>query len=127
MPAWQWWVRFLWLAAGVIGVLALALSVVENHSASLPQTNDACHEDVCAYAVRSMPLHPATIGEQLDAQRAVDYACRDYRACTKRQDAAADAAESGDSVNSNLNPTVREFWRKEAEREAKLKPNGSAD
>jgi hypothetical protein len=76
-----------------------------------------CHLDAaCAYAVRSLPLHPATVGEALDARRAVDEACSDYRACIKREADASDAPAA--SINSNLNPTVQEFWKKQAEKEA---------
>jgi hypothetical protein len=78
----------------------------------------ACEIDAdCIYAVRAIPLHPATVGEALDARRAVDVACRNYHACIKRE---ADAASGipGSSFNPNLNPTVQEFWKKQAEKEA---------
>jgi hypothetical protein len=83
-----------------------------------------CHAEckmdaACIYAVRSLPLHPATVGEAVDAQRAVEEACRDYHACLKRQEAAVDAPAS--SVNPNLNPSVQEFWKKQAEKEAPTK------
>jgi hypothetical protein len=76
----------------------------------------------CSYAVRSTPLHPATLGEAMDAQRATDEACRDYRACVKEEANGLSSPEAkaapATSVNPNLNPTVREFWRKQAEKEA---------
>jgi hypothetical protein len=45
-----------------------------------------CQVDAaCIYAVRSVPLHPATLGEAIDARSAVDQACRDYQECLKRE------------------------------------------
>jgi hypothetical protein len=125
MPRGQWIFVFCLLSVGII-VIAVTLYVAENPSNQTShQYYDPCHKDACAYAMRAMPLHPDTVGEELDAQRAVDVACRDFRACVKRDEAAAEAAQSGAGVNPNLNPTVREFWRKEAEREAKLKASPS--
>lgn len=79
-----------------------------------------CHaeckvDDACDYAARSVPLHPATLGEAMDAQRAVDVACRNFRACIKRETAAA--SPGAPAFNPDLNPAVREFWKKQAEKE----------
>ena len=35
-----------------------------------------------------MPLHPATLGEAVDAQHAIDVACESYQACLKSAEVA---------------------------------------
>jgi hypothetical protein len=90
--------------------------------AAIALSGQICHaackiDDACVHAIRSQPLHPATLGEALDAQRAVDVACRAQWACFKRE-ADGSSGTPGSSLNQDLNPTVREFWKKQAEKEA---------
>src|ERR1700683_3682674 len=97
-PRWQWSLRFLWLAV-VVGILAFAFSLRETNPTPFPKSDPYAGFEShrsnaswevsagCDYAARSVPLHPATIGEAMDAQRALDIACREYRTCIKREDA----------------------------------------
>jgi hypothetical protein len=63
-------------------VLLLALASSRYSAANGCEVDDACRD-----AVRAMPLHPATLGEAVDAQHAIDVACKSYRACLKSEDA----------------------------------------
>ena len=64
-------------------VLLLALVSSRYGAANGCEVDDACRE-----AARAMPLHPATLGEALDAQHAIDVACKSYQACLKSAEAA---------------------------------------
>jgi hypothetical protein len=113
-------------SAAAICIFAVAIVVYEGYNqdrAEIRRSKPDCEiSAACVYAVRSKTLHPTTLGEALDAERAMDIACASFRDCLKREEAATDRAASGNSFDPNINPTVREFWRKEAEREKALQP-----
>jgi hypothetical protein len=93
----------------VLGFTALFLV------ASFGQICDAkCKvDDACDRAARSIPLYPATLGEALDARRALDIACQNYRACIEREDANLLPTEPEPPTL----PDLHEVWRKRAEAE----------
>jgi hypothetical protein len=85
-------------------------------------------DSACVYAVRSTPLHPATLGEALDARRAVDIACRDYHACIKQEEekrASEEKERESEEAHARKladeNPTVRAWRKRQAMREAQKK------
>jgi hypothetical protein len=96
---WSIAIGFAFLCVAVVALhILLPSDVLRAHNADpsdFPAKGEAgCSLDSdCAYALRSIPLHPTTVGEAVDPQRAVDVACRDYHACIKQAEEARRRSE----------------------------------
>lgn len=74
-------------------IMMIGLALMTLASAAMASADENCKmDDACRNAIRAQPLHPATVGEEIDAGHAVDVACAAYRACLAVQ-AAAEAAK----------------------------------
>jgi hypothetical protein len=89
-------------------VLLLALASSRYGAANGCEVDYACRE-----AVRALPLHPATLGEAVDARHAIDVACESYHACLKS--AEADEAQQSQEKEQQFLENCkeqREAWNR---------------